>query len=126
MSIEHQAKILKKFLIVTYFVTQIFGFWPYYVDPTNRHIKYNRLKFVYSILLPLIITYSHYSYAIAILASLTDAKIHSETLRIVTVFHSMFITFCFFVLYIRQLLTFRNAKSLYFKYTRVSKSQRGK
>lgn len=120
MSIEYQVVMLRKILALTFFVTQVFGLYPYAVNRTTFRIEYNCFKFVYSIVLPLIVVYNYYTFGIAILASpASQAVVHSKTLGLITTFYSLFIFVSFFSVYVGQHLTFTNAKSLVYKCTEV-------
>lgn len=118
---RNQIAILKKLLTVTYFVTVIFGFWPYNVGRNDNHSRYNSFKFIYSLVLPCVVTYTYFSYAIFMLTSpiTTQAVFHSKIMGIITAFHVALTIFCYLVLYVRQHKKFRTRQSIYLKFARV-------
>lgn len=120
MSLEYQIKILRIVLAVTYFVTQLFGIFPYGLDKSSRNIKFNFYKFIYSILLPLVVVYNYFMFGVAVLASKElQAVVHSKTLGVITGFYALFIIVSFVTLYVGQHLKFKNLKLFYLKCNEV-------
>lgn len=123
MSMEYELKILRKTLIVIYFLTQILGLWTYDVNKDTLHIKNNPFKLIYSTILPCVILFNYWKFGIAILASPgeVDAKIliHSKILGVAAALYSVIIIVCYVTLYVQQHLTFRKRKSVIVKMVSV-------
>lgn len=120
MSHKKQIKILKNILAVTHVVTQLFGFWPYNIDMTTHRLKYNFFKFIYSIVLPLILLYIYFSFgAVTLSSSASSNFIKSKIFDFLINFYAVIVIFSFTLLYVGQHFKFGIAKSVYFKCVEV-------
>ncbi len=114
MSIESQ---IKTFTNAIFFAAQLFGLWPYTIDATTHHIKYNRLKLIYSIVLPAIIVYCHETFGVEVLASSRSSNVvPSETMNVTVQLYGMITLASFTQLYVGQHLQFGSLKSVYLKF----------
>lgn len=116
MADRKQIQILGKLLSFTYFVTQVFGLWPYAIDKTTRRIRYNFFKLIYSAILPVIVMYIYYTFGVVnvVLAKSTSYNfIHSKTINLVTHYFSILIVVSYVLLYVGQHFKFEISKSAY-------------
>ncbi len=115
-----QVKILSKILATTYFVTQIFGLWPYIVDTATHHIKYNRFKLIYSIIFPAIILWCHHIFGVEKLESSRSSNvINSQTMDFLVHLIGILPVISLTQLYVGQHLQFGSSKSVYLKCVEV-------
>lgn len=122
MSNKNQIRILRNISAAIYFVTQVFGLWPYNLDKSRPRIKCNSLKCIYSIILPFIVLYNYYTFGVVELASSRSTSsnfVHSNTMNLITDFYAIFIIFSYASLYVGQHLKFRISESVYFKFVDI-------
>lgn len=122
LSNRKHFKILESTVIVIHFVIQLFGFWPYSVDKTNRrHIKYNFLKFIYSLVFPMAVVYSYYTFGVGILQTPTKTAslMHSRTLGAISAVYALTSIFGFLSTYIEQHFKYGKRKMIYRKWIEI-------
>lgn len=120
MSNKKQIKVLNNILAVINVVIRLFGFWPYNIDITTHRIKYNLFKFIYSIVLPLILLYIYFSFGVVVLSRAVSSNfIKSKIFNFLIDFHSVIVIFSYTSLYVGQHFKFGIAKSVYFQCVEV-------
>lgn len=116
MSQKYQFSILRKIFSCTYFVIQLFGLWPYSIDNSTRHIKYNFFKFIYSIVMPVAVLHNYVVFGKTyVQASKSTLYFSSETMETITYLYALVIIVSYISLYVEQHLTLNKMKSVYFK-----------
>lgn len=121
MTSQYKHVFLRKILAVTYFVANIFGLWPYNIDRSNHHIRYNRFKFIYSIIFPIIVLMCYYLYGVVtLLLTKSSNNIPSKTMDMIVEFYSVIIMVSFAMLYVGQHFKLVISNSVYVKYLAVS------
>lgn len=124
MSCNKQILVLRNFFAFIYFVTQVFGLWPYNIDRTTYRIKYNIIKCVYSIVLPLTVLYVYYTFGVTRLVSShsgSSSYAQSKTMDMLVNFYAIFIIISYMSLYVGQHFKFEMSKSTYLKCVEVMK-----
>lgn len=119
MSSGKQLLILRKFFAFSYFVTQVFGLWPYNIDRTTR---YNFSKFIYSIVLPLLTLYIYYTFGLTKLVLMQSGSsnyVQSKTMNMITDLYAIFIIVSYISMYVGQHFKFEISKSAYLKCVEV-------
>lgn len=116
MSNKYQFIVLRKILSSMHFFIQLFGLWPYKINNSSRDMKYSPLKVVYSIVVPVLVLYTYFTFARSFLAkSRRNIFFQSQTMEVITSLYSIIIILSYGSLYVKQHLTFNKTKLVYLK-----------
>lgn len=128
MSNKKQFQILRNIVAVSRIVIGIFGLWPYAIQETGRQrrIEYNFLKLVYSLVFPLVVIYSYYTFGVKIFRSSGVTFVQSNTLQVITGVYTVAVIIGFLSSYAEQHFKYHQRKLAYCKCNEIIELLKGK
>lgn len=129
MLYSRQYFVADKITVVTFFITKLFGLWPYKFQHSDRHIEYDFFSIIYSVFAPILILFAYvyvgsYLFTESIKSIDRSSIFTSLPLQLIVMVYSYLIIISYLTLYVGQHLNSKRKVNAYVKCKKIADCMR--